>query len=336
MFHQARIKLTVYYLVIILFISGLFSVAFYNASTKEIDRIISRLEFERQINETGMVRFLLSTRNTPSIEELLAYKKRMQKTLFFINGLILFAAGGAGYFLAGKTLQPIKQMVDEQNQFISDASHELRTPIATLQAEMEGKLLEKKISDRQARLLIKSNLEELGSLKNLVNRLLQLNKAHYLNGNHQVKETSLPEIINSAKNKVLALAKEKQITIDVKMPEIIIEADKDSLTEVFVILFENALKYSSAKTKVDVTGKKLPGSVLVNVSDQGIGIPQQDLPHIFERFYRADKSRSLTEGFGLGLSIAKKIIDTHKGTIKVESKINNGSVFSVMLPISEN
>jgi signal transduction histidine kinase len=335
MFHEARIKLTLYYLIIILLISGIFSAAFYNVSTREINRIISRLEIERQIENT-LFRSLPIARNAPSIEELLEYKKRMRETLVLVNGLILVISGAGGFFLAGKTLRPIKQMVDEQNQFISDASHELRTPIATLQAEMEGKLLEKRIPDRQARLLIKSNLEELGSLKRLVNSLLQVNKTRYLEGNQKFEKISLLEVVNSARSKVASLAKEKQITIKIEMPEIVINANKDTLTEAFVILFENALKYSPNKTKIELLGKKHLDSVEVSVSDKGVGIAKEDLPHIFERFYRADKSRSQTEGFGLGLSIAKKIIDFHKGTITAESIINKGSVFTVLLPFSQS
>lgn len=331
MFRSARLKLTGFYLIIILFISGLFSTAFYNVSTREIDRIIIRLEFDRQ----PFSRLKIVPPGTPSIEELLSYKKRMKATLIAINGLILVVAGGAGYFLAGKTLNPIQLMVDEQNQFISDASHELRTPMATLQAEMEAKLLEKNISDKEARSLIKSNLEELGTLKKLTNSLLQLTKIHYLNDNHKTQSVSLPEVIELAKNKVSFLAKKKQISINIKVQEVIVKGNKDSLTEVFLILFENAIKYSPKKSEINVVAQKLSDLVKISITDQGIGISEEDLPHIFERFYRADKSRSLTEGFGLGLSIAKNIIDFHKGSVKAESLLDKGTTFIIELPLKD-
>ncbi|MCX6704639.1 MAG: HAMP domain-containing sensor histidine kinase [Candidatus Woesebacteria bacterium] len=336
MFQSARLKLTAWYLTIIMLISIIFSVVIYGNVSNQIDGLI-RMQNDRirnfqigpQKDSSGV------PPNAPpmiSTEELKNQEQQLAYTLLLINLGILVIAGGSGYFLAGRTLRPIKLMVDEQNQFISDASHELRTPIATLQAEMEEKLMEKEISDHEARSLIKSNLEELGTLKILTNSMLQLTKTHFLNGNNQIQDLSLLEIVNLAKSKVAALAKRKQIFINIKMPEIIVSGDKNALTEVFLILFENAIKYSSNASKVTVKGIKLSNKVKVSVLDHGIGISKEDIPHIFERFYRADKSRSLVDGYGLGLSIAKKIVETHNGSINVTSKLGKGSTFEVLLP----
>lgn len=334
MFTKARFKLTAWYVVIILIISTLFSIAFYNASTREIDRIIDRLEFERQHSEFRLFRPLRSS-NAPSIEELLSYKERMRMTLLFVNGLIFIFSAGAAYFLAGRTLRPIKIMVDEQNQFISNASHELRTPIATLRAEMEGKLLEKRISDKAARKLITSNLEELGRLQNLANDLLKLAQTHTINNDENKQEMlSLLEVIKTAYNKVSPLAKQKKIKITIKSVENIIKGDKNSLIELFVILFDNAIKYSSENSEITVTSEITEHKTKIAIADQGIGISKEDLPHIFERFFRADKSRSMIDGYGLGLSIAKKIVEAHRGSIDVDSKISKGSTFKVIMPLA--
>jgi two-component system sensor histidine kinase CiaH len=175
----------------------------------------------------------------------------------------------------------------------------------------------------------------LGTLQNLSNSLLKLTQIHSNNnGNKNWGKISLSEVINSACNKLTPLAKKKKINIAVKVPEIIIKGDKTSLAEVFLILLDNAIKYGRDNSQISISAEKVVTKVKVSIKDQGIGIPKSDLPHIFERFFRADKSRSLVEGYGLGLSIAKKIIEDHKGTISALSTVGKGSIFSVELPLN--
>lgn len=331
MFKNARIKLTIWYVTIIVIISSLFSFAFYSAATKEIDRIIHRLQFEetRNLNPSRPPR----PPDAPSIEELLSYKNRIQTTLVVINGFILLFSAGISFTVAGKTLKPIKTMIDEQNQFISNSSHELRTPLATLRAEMEGKLLEKHITDKDARQLIASNLEELSSLQNLVNNLLKLAQVHNINnGSRRVARHSLSEIIKTSCQKTDPLANQKQIKIKTTLKEAIIEGNKDELIELFVILIDNAIKYSSSKSEITISVTNSEYQAKITIKDNGIGIPKADLPHIYERFYRVDKSRSEIEGYGLGLSIAKKIIESHNGSIAVSSILGRGTTFEVSIP----
>ncbi len=319
MFESARLKLTAWYLLIIMLISILFSVAFYHASTREIQHIIDKIEFKQQQLDNGAI-----GRPPPPflLEELQRAKQRLKFHLVILNVFIFIIAGAAGYFLAGRTLRPIKGMIDEQNQFISNASHELRTPIATLRAEMEGSLLERKLSDKKARGLIKSNLEELDTLQELSNNLLKIAQIHNTNPGKYMEKVSLLEIIKSATKKVSPLAKRKQISIKTDVTNTTINGNISSLREVFVILLDNAIKYSPNQSTVNISTEVSKRHVKVFVSDQGVGIAKKDLPHIFERFYRADKSRN-QDGFGLGLSIAKKIIAVHSGSITVRSKENS-------------
>lgn len=332
MFKSARIKLTGFYLVIILLVSGIFSGVFYHSATREINRIITRLEFEQSLRGDLFFRPGMGPRNPPSIEELLDYKRRIVRALVVVNGLILITAGGGGWFLAGKTLYPIKQMVDDQNQFISDASHELRTPIATLQAEMETKLMEKKITDRQARSLIRSNLEELAALKRLADSLLRLSRIESKNG--RFRTVNLSEIVSQAVKKITPLAKKRKMKIEARLLKASIKGDEEAIKEMMIILLDNAVKYGRKRTTVRISGHKKTNSVVVSVADRGIGIAPADLPFVFDRFYRADKSRSETEGFGLGLAIAKKIVIAHGGAIEVTSKPGKGSEFFVKLPLA--
>lgn len=337
MFRSTRLKLTAWYLLIIMFISVIFSVVIYNNVSLQIEGLI-RMQNDRLRNlQFGPPPGGMPPPDAPpmlSTEDLQKQEQQLGYTLILINLGIFVVAAGAGYFLAGRTLRPIKLMIDEQNQFISDASHELRTPIATLRAEMEGKLLEKHISEQQARRLISSNLEELGTLQSLSNSLLKLAQIHTVNnGKKDMENISLLEIIKTAYNKVTPLAKKKNINIATKVPETIIEGDKDGLTEVFTILLDNAIKYSPEHSEITVASQNSDNKVKVSVSDQGMGISKEDLSHIFERFFRADKSRSQVEGYGLGLSIAKKVVELHKGLINVTSKISKGSTFEVVLPV---
>lgn len=343
MFQSTRLKLTAWYLLIIMCISTLFSAVIYNNVSRQIESLI-RIHNERIRNfQSGLPQNGFPPRplnDTPpmiSTEDLQKQKEQLIYTLFFINLSILVVSGGAGYFLAGRTLRPIKLMVDEQNQFISDTSHELRTPIATLRAEMEGRLLEKHISNKEARKLISSNLEDLSTLQNLSDSLLKLAQIHTINnGKREMENISLLEVVKAAYKKVVPLAKKKKIKIVTRVAEAIVKGNKSSLIETLVILLDNAIKYSPKGSEITVVSKSTGHKVKVLVSDQGIGISKEDLSHIFERFFRADKSRSLVGGYGLGLSIAKKIVESHKGSIRATSKIGKGSTFEMILPLAHS
>jgi len=138
--------------------------------------------------------------------------------------------------------------------------------------------------------------------------------------------------VKAAMKKVEPLAKKNKITIKNEVKERRIQGIPERLTEVFVILLDNAIKYSPANTTITLTSKGNEKQVEVSVIDQGIGIEPKDLPHIFERFYRASKSRdkSHISGYGLGLSIAKKIVEAHHGTITAESKRDKGITFKLV------
>lgn len=333
MFKKARIKLTLWYITIIFLISSCFSIAFYKSSTREIERIVARMERSRQEWTNQYNNFVPPPPRGPSIEELEESKKRLLTSLLIVNGVIIFATGCLAYSFAGKTLSPIKEMVKEQKQFITNSSHELRTPLANLRAEMEANLLEKKISDQMARDLITSNLEEVIRLQTLSNNLLELAKLHQFKKSNYDQKLSLSKLLEVALKRTSALAKKKEISIVLKIIDCQILGDKNSLQELFTILIENAIKYSHEKSEIQIISKLAEKYLKVIIKDQGIGIAANDLPHIFDRFYRADKSRSLVQGFGLGLAIAKEIIEKHRGMIKVKSELGKGSTFTIKFPL---
>jgi two-component system, OmpR family, sensor histidine kinase CiaH len=236
--------------------------------------------------------------------------------------------------LAGRTLKPIADMVDEQNRFISDSSHELRTPLTSLKSAMEVSMRDKKLNIKDAKTLISESIEEVNKLQSLSDSLLQLAQYQKPKTTIEFTKISLNEVVTSAMHKIEPLAKNKSITIQLNSPQITIKGNAYGLIDLCVIILDNAIKYSPNDGKISITTLEKDGVASISIRDEGQGIAQKDIPHIFDRFYRTDSARSKhsTNGYGLGLSIAKKIVETHNGSIHVVSKIGSGSTFTVKLP----
>jgi len=342
-FNNARFKLTAWYLLIIMALSMLFSLVVYKALTAEVDRFerAQRFFIERRINEGNFPpppsegRRVLFTAGEPINPELVAEtKQRILLMLVAANAGILVITGGLGYLLAGKTLRPIKEMVDDQNRFITDASHELKTPLTALRSEFELAVIdEDKLQLKDSKYLIKSGLEEIINLQTLAENLLVLTGQNNKISQNLEEDLSLLQIVETAFKKVVPLAKKKHIVIENEIDDSNLKGDMQSLTELFVILLDNAIKYSPNSSKIMLVSKIIDNKVQIDIKDRGVGIDKKDLPHIFNRFYRADKSRSKSHGYGLGLAIAKQIIDIHGGSIYAVSNSRTGTTFTVKLPV---
>jgi two-component system sensor histidine kinase CiaH len=335
MFQSARVKLTAWYLLIITLISFLFSFVIYSDINHELERFkhFQEVRLEREKKGTP----LRSTRNeSPSVdlEMVISAQNRLKLILVLVNIGILGVSGFAAYFLAGRTLKPIKEMVEEQNRFITDASHELRTPLTSLRSEIEVNLRDHDLTLPIAKDLLKSNLEEVINLHSLSDHLMNLAQYEKKNGDFTYEELSIKEVVKESIQRVLPLSQIKKITINNDAKDYVIKGNRQSLVELFIILLDNAIKYSSKNNSVDITSQTTDNEIVVSIKDEGEGINESDISHIFDRFYRADKSRSKEKisGYGLGLSIAKKIIELHKGKIEVKSTIGVGSTFIVHLP----
>lgn len=310
-------------------ISISFSAVIYKVSINEVERFdqIQRTRYERRFGFPP----------PPAIDPQLIEdtEKRIITNLVIINIAIAVISGTGGYFLAGITLKPIKEMVEEQNRFISDASHEIRTPLTSLKVAMEVYLREKKPTLQESKTLIEESIVEVNKLQNLSQSLLQLNQHENPNEQEKFDKIQIKEVLENATQKISPLAKERNISIENKVENYQIFANKYALTDLFVILLDNAIKYSKENSKVEIESKKTDGHINVSVKDYGIGIEEKDVPHIFDRFYRADTARSKENsgGYGLGLSIAKKIVDKHGGSISVKSELGKGSTFILRLPV---
>jgi len=335
-FKSVSIKLTASYLLIVMIISISFSVILYRISSLEIGRGLSRQgKFFEQIPDD---RIPQSFQNLEKIrqEQLVESNNHLKTNLIYFNLIIFILAGAASYYLARRTLKPIEEMVDLQNRFTADASHELRTPLTAMKTEIEVAMRDKNVKLSDTKQLLKSNLEEIGKLEVLSNSLLKL--VNYENNKKSLfSKISLSDSIKEAYQKISSLAKQREIKFIFHLKEVFIKGETSNIIELFKILFDNAIKYSPKNSKVFVNLITHGNYAEIKVKDEGIGIKATDLPYIFNRFYRADVSRSKEKvsGYGLGLAIAKKIIEAHKGTITAESKPGQGSTFIVRLPLAK-
>lgn len=335
MFKSAYFKLTLFYVLIIMVISVSFSVVLYFVSTGELNRglrrqtsIITEMprEFPPPLSRDDFERIRQETFGTS--------QHRLLINLININLIVLILSSVFSYFMAKRTIGPIERSLESQKRFTADASHELRTPLTAIKTEIEVGLRDKNLSASDAKKLLKSNLQEVEKLQTLSGALLKLaqldDKAKL-----EKKTINLAEITMQARDNLSKQAKEKAIKFDISAKNLSVAGDKDMLIEALSILFENAIKYSPKHSTVKVIIKKDDHQAKIVIADKGVGIHPEDLPHIFDRFYRADKSRtkSNVDGYGLGLSIVKNIIDLHSGQISAQSTPPKGSTFTIELPI---
>lgn len=259
-----------------------------------------------------------------------------------VLGLIIigiFAAAGisvlAGLYLADRALIPIRSSWDKQQQFIADASHELRTPLAVLQTHTELLLRHPDHTIEQDSREISTILKEIHRMKKLVNGLLTLSQTDADSMELSMKPLRLDRLVDQVTKQFLPLAALKSIELTSQLDtSVIVHGDEERLQQLLMIVMDNAIKYTAEHGQIDVVCQKTESMVTVVVKDGGIGIAADELPHIFERFYRSDKVRNRTEGgTGLGLAIARWIITRHNGKITAESKPNMGTTMTIMLPL---
>jgi heavy metal sensor kinase len=223
-------------------------------------------------------------------------------------------------------------------QFTADASHELRTPVAVMRTRAEL-ALRKARSEEEYRDVIAEILAELERTSGLIEQLMFLARADTGAGAETLhfRATNVAEVLREACHQGSALAEAKQIAFQEQISgdSMWIEGDASSLRRLFLILIDNAVKYTPANGQVEVSLQRNDGYAVAQVRDTGIGIAGADLSNVFERFYRADKARTReTGGVGLGLSIGRWIAEVHAGTIEVQSAPGQGSIFQIRLPIA--
>ena len=229
----------------------------------------------------------------------------------------------------------------ERRLFVSNVSHELRTPLTSVKSYLEA-LDEGALCETVAPDFIKVSLDETNRMMRMVTDLLHLSRIDNATSHLDVELINFTAFITFILNRFDQIRgqdeeKKYELVRDYPITSVWIEIDTDKMTQVIDNILNNAIKYSPDGGKITVTMKTTDDQMILSISDQGLGIPKQDLPRIFDRFYRVDRARSRAQGgTGLGLAIAKEIIKQHKGFIWAKSEYGKGSTFTIVLPYDKD
>ena len=229
----------------------------------------------------------------------------------------------------------------ERRLFVSNVSHELRTPLTSVKSYLEA-LDEGALTEPIAPDFIKVSLDETNRMMRMVTDLLHLSRIDNATSHLDVEMINFTAFITFILNRFDKMRgpdgeKKYELVRDYPITSVWIEIDTDKMTQVIDNILNNAIKYSPDGGEITVTMKTTDDQMILSISDQGLGIPKQDLPRIFDRFYRVDRARSRAQGgTGLGLAIAKEIIKQHKGFIWAKSEYGKGSTFTIVLPYDKD
>ncbi|MBO5057390.1 MAG: HAMP domain-containing histidine kinase [Lachnospiraceae bacterium] len=257
------------------------------------------------------------------------WTQRQRFILIDITAILLLTV--FSFIFTGKLLRPIMENQQKQIQFVSSASHELRTPLAVILSATE--CCKTAPSDKREGFLNTIQNEGL-RMSSLINDMLTLSQSDNHRFSIQIKPVELDTLLMNSFEAFEPLAKEKFITFNIRLPEEALplcSADPERISQVVSILLHNAISYTPDNGKIELALSHDKEHFCISVKDNGIGISDEDKEKIFDRFYRAEKSRSTKGHFGLGLSIAYEIVKAHGGNIFVTDADGGGSVFTVML-----
>jgi heavy metal sensor kinase len=228
----------------------------------------------------------------------------------------------------------LRDSVQSSRRFLADASHELRTPLTVIKGELQELSSEAGLTGDAMRERVGSVLEEVARLEHLVSGLLMLSRLDAGETQRERTELDLAELARSTAEQMRLMAEDRGISIELSgLLPTVIQGDRSRIKQIIVNLLDNAIRFTPARGSVILRTTEDAGYALLEVMDTGIGIPKASLPHVFERFYRADEARSRDDGgAGLGLSIVRSICSMHGADIEVSSRLGEGSCFRVRFP----
>lgn len=313
----ARLKLTFYYtLTAVVILVGL-SVLLYNTILAHFTMSVLQIRLDPNISQAILV-------NARDI---------LIDRFVTIDFIIMFSIIILGFLLTEKTLAPIKENMLKQKRFIADASHELRTPTAVVISGLEVALNNKKLDFSTAKKTLESSLEEMRDFSKLSNNLLDISKYDTL-AHVEFETIRIDELVKSVVEKDKNLAANKEIKIEAKInSEALVWGNRVELARMFYNLLDNAIKYTHSNGTIEITDKIVLNKYVLNINDNGVGIAKDIIDKIFDPFFRGNSSSNV-KGAGLGLTLVKKIIERHNGTISIKSQENKGTNVTISLPIS--
>jgi two-component system sensor histidine kinase CiaH len=308
-FLAARLKLTVLYVLIVTIIVGGFSIFLF-------------ISVIHNLQDTGDDDFANGNARIHFIDRTV---EPIRNTI-----VLILAAAGLSYWLAGVTLRPVQRSLEAQRLFAAQASHELRTPLTVIQSEAEVILRNQSAPASELRATLYSTLEETHAMTILIDDLLALARSE--NAPLQNRTTvSVEELLKKVTEKLMPLAKIKNLKLSYSSSSNMhILGTSQTLERLLTNLIDNSIEHTS-KGGISISATAIDTNVLLKIVDTGIGIPSAQLPHIFERFYKGNAAKA---GSGLGLSIIKEIVAQYGGSVYVESEISIGTTVFVTLPLA--
>jgi signal transduction histidine kinase len=251
--------------------------------------------------------------------------------LLILSGVSVMLLGVGSWGLAGRALVPAQEAWERQQSFIASASHELRTPLTLMRASAEVALRSIPESSVDERELLSDVLTEADHMRRLVDDLLTLSRLDSGRLKLERSAVDLRELLGDIQRQVGRISETRMITLALGHVSGVVLADADRLRQVLLILLDNALRYTPNGGKIAISADVRGQMVQIQVADSGGGIPPKHLPHVFERFYRADEARGATGNAGLGLPIAKGLIEAQRGKIGIASTLGEGTVVTITL-----
>lgn len=294
----------------------------------------------------GELNMFYSIRHTPS-----GIKVAVASDSYLTNGVtslgqvlglvcacVWLAFFGISIFLARWVVRPTERAWKQQQQFVADASHELKTPLTVIMANNSILLGHEDETVASQRRWVESSQSEAHQMLSLVNDMLFLAKPENQNRQIVTEDIDFSDLVEGDVLQFESVCFEKDIDLkDAVGKNVVVRGDKARLQRLVSTLLDNACKYADEGGWVKVSLEKHGSQAVFTVNNDGTVIPPEDIPHIFDRFYRVDKARVRSEGgFGLGLAIAKEVVDEHHGTIEVTSDEQRGTLFTVTLPLTKD
>ncbi len=294
------------------------------------------LEVLRNHNLAGLLKTGL-TDTKKQVMEIKLFPTSQEFYRVYITPIISKDSDIHGVVMVLRNITKMRLLEQMRSEFVSNVSHELRTPLTSIKGYVET-LLDGAMENKELSLKFLEIINnEADRLNRLISDLLYLSSLETGRMEVAKKKFNAQQFVEKVVNIIEPVAKKKNVTIETKLHPSITEicGNQDMLEQVLINLLDNAVKYSHARGKIKLEMGMHEQGVFLKVSDNGIGIPAESLPRLFERFYRVDKARSRqVGGTGLGLSIVKHIVERHRGQIQVESEEQQGTTFTVILPNS--
>lgn len=317
LFLKASVKLTALYVAIIAVIVIGFSLFLYEsaiinfAEIYELDEQAQRIVHQRAFDSAA---------------------HRLQNTLVFSDIAIILASAGVGYFLAKRTLRPVEESYEAQRLFAANASHELRTPLAVMKNEIEVLLRDTHSERAQVQRTLSSNLEEIENMSSLIQNLLLLARSGQVQDGRG--NSNIETVVQQTLEKMRPIADEKDIKLVKEFLDVgTVSVSEKILARALINIIENSLKYTPSGGSILVRAIKENTHARIDIIDTGEGIPAEELPHIFDRFYRG-KSNSSDTGTGLGLALVRESIEQWNGSVSVQSELGKGTTVTITIPLA--